>query len=335
MEMTPLLERLTAPAPAEVRAKFVTPPWPEALAPKVVHVDRDRTGPLPTARAIICAWTAAEKQALADVLSPGKPYEEWTRYTENWSEFEKHLTGRSPAREERCLAQYQPVTIGGVPTLLIGINLHLATDDDTAPVIALWQQILDEVGPELVITHGTAGGIGASTQLGDVFVCGNAKFNCTQNFKAKPWAQQRFTSFDALAGPHAALFGDLVAGNASNLAPSGLISRAPTLTFGGDVETVDYFAFDDTDDSYGVVRDDPQAHSEEMDDACLFLAAAGRDAWSMIRLLSIRNASDPMVPSSVGNLEQQKRYAAGVYSKYGYTTTVLSSVAAALVVADL
>ena len=44
----------------------------------------------------------------------------------------------------------------------------------------------------MVITTGTAGGIGTNTQLGDVFVVTNAKFNCTKTFAQKPWAQQLF-----------------------------------------------------------------------------------------------------------------------------------------------
>jgi nucleoside phosphorylase len=78
------------------------------------------------------------------------------------------------------------VRIGDVEVLAVKSELHLATDGVTAPIVALWQQIVAEVSPKLVITTGTAGGIGAATQLGDVFVVTNAKFNCTRSSRTSP-----------------------------------------------------------------------------------------------------------------------------------------------------
>jgi hypothetical protein len=100
------------------------------------------------------------------------------------------------------------------------------------------------------------------------------------------------------------------------------------------VETVDYFGFADTDDSYGIVKDDSDALTEEMDDATLPLAL-GVEALAGTPWLSIRNASDPQVASSFGDLEAQKKWAAGIYSEYGYWTTVGSAIACWAVVADL
>jgi nucleoside phosphorylase len=49
-------------------------------------------------------------------------------------------------------------------------ELHLSQDGPKMPIAALWRQLIAEVKPKLVITTGTAGGIGAGVELGDVVV---------------------------------------------------------------------------------------------------------------------------------------------------------------------
>jgi nucleoside phosphorylase len=276
-------------------------------------------------------YTKAEGMALADVLSPGRPLEDWRPYARDWSIYEHQLTNRSPARSARCLAYYTLTRIGDATVLLAKSELHLATDSVSAPIIALWAQMVTEVAPRLVISTGTAGGIGAETQLGDVFIVTNGKFNCTKTFRFKSWAQQRFTGTAIPAGAHASDFAALVKPTAEQLHP--IATRDPQVTFGGDVETVDYFAFADSTDRFGVVRNDPLAHTEEMDDATLPLALSeveGAPLWC-----SIRNASDPQVPASIGDLEQQETWAEDIYTKYGYWTTIGSAIACWAVVVDL
>ena len=108
------------------------------------------------------------------------------------------------------------------------------------------------------------------------------------------------------------------------------------LTFGasaGGVETVDYFGFANSTDTFGIVRNYPDARTEEMDDATLPLALAqlaGPPLWC-----SIRNASDPQVSSDIGDLEAQRRWANQIYKKYGYWTTIGSAVATWAVIANL
>lgn len=326
-----LLARLTYAS--SDAGKLAPIPWPAGLAPKPGQYNASPLTPLPKADVLVVTWTVAEGQALADVLTPGHQVTEWLRYTENWKSFEPHFTWKSPARESNCLAMYWPTTIGSKSVLCVKSELHLATDDDTAPIVALWKQMIAEVEPSLVITTGTAGGIGEATVLGDVFVVSNAKFNCTKTFKDQAWAQQRFEgpynvplSNEALAQVQTLL--DV---NAARLHP--VATRNPVVTFGGDVETVDYFGFADTDDSYGIVKDDRYADTEEMDDATLPLALAM--TYSNTPWLSIRNASDPEVPSSIGTLEEQSKWASEIYEKYGYFTTVGSAIACWAVIADM
>jgi nucleoside phosphorylase len=327
-----VLARLTyEPAPEPLTAI----PWPAGLAPSVISLNASGDDPLPQADVLVVTWTAAEFLALADVLTPSQPSTEWFHYTENWSEYVPQLTDRSPAKEAGRLGEYSLTEIGSKRVVCFHSQLHLATDGLEPPIVQLWEQIIPEVGPELVITTGTAGGIGLSTSLGDVFVVSTAKFNCTQGFKNKPWAQQRFVGPPPSAGgTHLAEAQNaLLPVNAAHLRPQA--TRDPQITVGGDVETVDYFGFADTDDSYGIVKDDPLAHTEEMDDATLPLALSLAPAVASTPWLSIRNASDPEVPSSIGDLKAQEEWASTIYEKYGYWTTVGSAITCWAVIADL
>jgi len=146
----------------------------------------------------------------------------------------------------------------------------------------------------------------------------------------RPQLTERSPAGDA----QASAFGDLAGPNAAHLAP--IADRPPRLTFGGasgGVETIDYFGFANTNDSYGVVSNYPDACTEEMDDATLPLALA--DISNPPRWCSIRNASDPQVSSSIGDLQAQARWATQIYQEYGYWTTVGSAIATWAVIANL
>lgn len=273
------------------------------------------------------------------MLTPGVANTDWAHYTKDWSAYVSQLTERSPAKEARRLGEYALTQIGTKQVVCFHSQLHLATDSLEPPIVQLWQQIIGEVKPQLVITTGTAGGIGLSTSLGDVFVVSNAKFNCTKGFKDKSWAQERYAGTPLPSPPVGAVDylslaqETLIPVNAGKLSP--VAQRAPILASGGDVETVDYFGFADTDDSYGIAKNDPLAHTEEMDDATLPLALSLDSAISNTLWLSIRNASDPEVPSSIGDLEEQAKWASAIYEKYGYWTTVGSALTCWAVIAGL
>jgi len=326
-----VLQRITYRGPHEAPARI---PWPDGLAPSGAPYGRAADEPLPSADVIVVTWTAAEGEALADVLTPGMPSTTWKPYAHRWSSYEPQLTDRSPARDAGCMGYIAHVTIGEVEFLAVKSELHLATDGISAPIVSLWQQMVGEARPKLVISTGTAGGIGTATQLGDVFVVTNAKFNCTKEFKNKSWAQQLFTGPGIQDGGHAASFDTLVAPNAGQLRP--VATRPPVLTFGGatgGVETIDYFGFANTTDSFGIARNYPQARTEEMDDATLPLALdslSDPPPWC-----SIRNASDPQVSSDIGDLAAQERWAAEIYQQYGYWAAIGSAIATWGVVANL
>ena len=65
-------------------------------------------------------------------------------------------------------------------------ELHLAQDGPKLPIQNLWQQLIAEAAPKLVITTGTAGGIGAEIIVGDVIVSPAVQFDCTAHLQEQP-----------------------------------------------------------------------------------------------------------------------------------------------------
>jgi nucleoside phosphorylase len=323
----PVLDRITFVASPEPLKPIQ---WPDDKGPQTPP---EIPLELPQADVLVVTWTAAEARALADVLTPGTPSSAWRRYTDNWSHYEHQLTSRSPARFSKCLGLWALSEIDGKQVALFKSDLHLATDAVSLPVRQLWAQLVQAVAPRLVITTGTAGGIGEQTQLGDVCVTNGAKFNCQQDFKLEAFAQK--TSIGPAWTPGTQLGGcaGLLAENAGELEP--VATRPPrvsTVVGKPGVETVDFFGFADATDYYGIAANDPDALTEEMDDATLPLALA--DIRSDVPWLSIRNASDPQV-AHMRSIEAEKAWAEKIYEKYGYWTTVGSAIVCWAVIADL
>ena len=66
---------------------------------------------------------------------------------------------------------------------------HMSQDGPKLPNLLVWKQIIAEVQPRLIITIGTAGGIGSNCEVGDVIVSPVVRFHCMSEFKAKPFAK--------------------------------------------------------------------------------------------------------------------------------------------------
>lgn len=331
-----ILRRITAPPALEAWSHLGEIPFPNGLRPEPTAPPGEWPGALPDVDVVVMTYTEAEKRALADVLTPGHSSDQWAKYTHGWSAFESQLTWRSPAKEAKCAATVCQTKIGAVTVLCVGSELHLSTDSDSMPVRALVQQIARETGCRLFITTGTAGGVGATEVLCDVVIGQAAKFNLVHSPWAKePWAQQRFpaTMLQGYEQPTEIelAFEKLIpAAIGDGLRESGYASRPPQVILDKDIETVGYFAFADTDDSYGVVANDPNAGCEEMDDAAVALAleelGEGAPAW-----VAVRNASDPQM--GTGSLAEQKAAAERIYEKYGYLTTICSALACWAIIA--
>ena len=84
--------------------------------------------------------------------------------------------------------------------LLFKSGLHLAYDGPATPLKRLVGEIVQAVKPKMLVTTGTAGGIGKTTALGDVVIGPVVKFDCTTQFKAEPWAKAAYNASALPAG---------------------------------------------------------------------------------------------------------------------------------------
>ena len=96
-------------------------------------------------------------------MTPGYPSKTaWYNYAHNFTtEFLPLIRRGAPAREANRLGSWFPTQIGNKRVMCFKSELHLSQDGPKMPIAALWQQLIAEVKPKLVITTGTAGGIGA------------------------------------------------------------------------------------------------------------------------------------------------------------------------------
>jgi nucleoside phosphorylase len=202
----------------------------------------------------------------------------------------------------------------------------MSTDGSKLPLRDLWKQVIQEVKPKLVVTTGTAGGIGSDLKVGDVVIGRKARFDCSKTFvnasfnrklytnkRSVPVSQLQF-AVDSLFPVNAIQLPE----NSRNpkiyydLSPS---SQPPTIV------STDFFGFDNSTDTYKLQG---LGAAVEMDDATLGLAC--QDMEKPPDWFTVRNASDPQMDGSLP-LQEQKKRASQVYEKYGYWTTIDSAIA--------
>ncbi|HLZ08973.1 MAG TPA: hypothetical protein VKT80_10325, partial [Chloroflexota bacterium] len=282
-----VLDRITWDPKASVAAsaahhpsKLRPIPWPTDLAPipeVLPFQPSDPTdAPLFKVDSVIVTWTAAEWQALTDVLSPDhgqdKVLAAYERaYAHDFASYLPDLTDRSPAKSAKCLARYRMSMGNGKNVLLVHSQLHLATDGPNLPLRQLISQIIDETQCARLITVGTGGGLLPTEKLGDIVVGQACKFNCRRQLAYAAFAQ---ATYPTTLNPGIAV--DLDACLATNADMIAGLTR-PIQTIGDyDIETLDYFGFGTTTDAFQLLDNDPSAAVCEMDDAVFGLVVADR-----------------------------------------------------------
>ena len=118
-------------------------------------------------------------------------------YTHNFAKIAKKMRKGCPALQAKRLGAYWTTTIGKKSVVVFKSDSHMSQDGPQLPNIDVWRQIIREVQPKLVITTGTAGGIGKQFEVGDVVVSPIVRFDCTAKFKKKPFAQAHYSSVAA------------------------------------------------------------------------------------------------------------------------------------------
>src|SRR5947207_1082757 len=160
-------------------SRFTEIPWPDGLAPKTgPRPAGTGSGALPRADVLVVTWTVDEGHALSRVLTPGKDSRnDYLPYTHNFAAVSSKMRKGCPALQAGRLGAYWTTTIKGNKAVIFKSDSHLSQDTNklpsgggTLPNSDVWKQIIEEVRPKLVVTTGTAGGIGTECEVGDVVV---------------------------------------------------------------------------------------------------------------------------------------------------------------------
>ena len=306
-------------------SRFNDIPWPNGLAPQ--------TGPKPThgsnsalphADVLLVTWTVDEGHALSRVLTPGKDsHDDYQPYTHNFATLSKKMRKGCPAMELKRLGAYWTTTIAGRSVVVFKSDSHMSQDGPQLPNIDVWRQIITEVRPKLVITTGTAGGIGKTFEVGDVVVSPIVRFDCTSKFKREPFAQAHYSSAPVNAAQFATAR-KLFKANAAQLPKDN--TRLPMIVpvkpdaLTSSVVTTDFFGFDTSDNHYKLQG---LGDVSEMGDAVLGLVAS--EMTDPPRWLAIRNVSDPQIKAE-GTLKEQAAMAAQIYKGFGRWSSVCSAI---------
>jgi Phosphorylase superfamily len=306
-------------------SRFKDIPWPNGLAPKTGPKPGSGDGPLPRADILVVTWTVDEGHALSRVLTPGKDSRnDYVSYTHNFATISKKMRPGCPALQAKRLGAFWPTKIGNKSVLVFKSDSHMSQDGPKLPNIDVWTQIINEVKPQLVITTGTAGGIGTQFEVGDVVVSPIVRFDCTSKFKKEPFAKDHYSSSAAKAG-HFKTALKLFKTNADKLPPEN--KRAPKIfnvtpkALNSSVVTTDLFGFDTSDNHFKLQG---LGDVSEMGDAVLGLVAK-RMGNSAPRWLAIRNVSDPQIKAE-GTLRDQEHLAAQIYKGFGRWSSVCSAI---------
>jgi hypothetical protein len=307
-------------------SRFTDIPWPKGLAPKTGPKPRGKSNsPLPRADVLVVTWTVDEGHALSRVLTPGKDSRnDYVSYTHNFATISKKMRKACPALQAKRLGAYWTTTIGKKSIVVFKSDSHMSQDGPQLPNIDVWRQIVNEVKPKLVITTGTAGGIGKQFEVGDVVVSPVVRFDCTAKFKKQPFAQAHYSS-TAAKKTKFALAKTLFKANAAQLPKDN--TRSPKITtvapteLKSSVVTTDFFGFDTSDNHYKLQG---LGDVSEMGDAILGLVTSGMGKNSP-RWLAIRNVSDPQIKAE-GTLKQQAQIAAQIYKGFGRWSSVCSAI---------
>jgi nucleoside phosphorylase len=307
-------------------SRFTEIPWPNGLAPQTGPKPRGSgDGPLPQADVLVVTWTVDEGHALSRVLTPGKDSRnDYLSYTHNFAAISQKMRKACPALVAQRLGAYWTTSIGGKSVVIFKSDSHMSQDGPQLPNIDVWRQIITEVRPKLVITTGTAGGIGKQCEVGDVIVSPVVRFDCTTKFKNQPFALAHYSSAPANASQFATAR-TLFKANAAqlpkdNARPPKIVRVTPT-TLDSSVVTTDFFGFDTSDNHYKL-----QGLGDvcEMGDGILGLVASELDE-SAPRWLAIRNVSDPQIKAE-GTLREQAHTAGVIYKGYGRWSSVCSAI---------
>lgn len=307
-------------------SRYTDVPWPKGLAPKTAKAPSGSTNsPLPRADVLVVTWTVDEGHALSRVITPGKDSRnDYRAYTHNFASLSMKMRPGCPALQAKRLGAYWTTTIGEKSVVVFKSDSHMSQDGPKLPNIDVWEQIIGEVQPKLVITTGTAGGIGAQFEVGDVVVSPIVRFDCIAKFKHEPFHSAHYSSV-APKTKYFAAAKKLFKANAGqlpkdNTRPPTIVRVAPS-ALASSVVTTDFFGFDTSNNHYHLKG---LGDVSEMGDAVLGLVASEMGGTAP-RWVAVRNVSDPQIKAE-GTIKQQAALAAQIYKGFGRWSSICSAI---------
>jgi hypothetical protein len=268
------------------------------------------------------------------VLTPGKDSRnDYVSYTHNYAVISRKMVAGCPARNAKRLGTYWTASIGPKSIVVFKSDSHMSQDGPQLPNRDVWAQIILEVKPKLVITTGTAGGIGDGFEVGDVVVSPIVRFDCLKKFKNEPFRNAHYSSI-APNAKHLAMAKTLFKYNSGQLPPDNtrppmIVKTSPT-ELASSVVTTDFFGFDLSDNFYKLQG---LGDVSEMGDAVLGLVASQMGA-SAPQWVAVRNVSDPQIKAE-GTRQQQAALAAHIYKAFGRWSSVCSAIVCWGLISDL
>jgi hypothetical protein len=312
-------------------SRFTEIPWRKKPPKADRSARKGKSGALPKADVLVVTWTVDEGHALSRVLTPGKDSRnDYVPYKRNFATISKKMRAGCPALNAGRLGAYWTATIGDVQAVIFKSDSHMSQDTEkqqpksgkTLPNEDVWQQIIEEVQPKLVITTGTAGGIGKQCEVGDVVVSPIVRFEGKKWLKKPPYGTAHFTDVPPVR-KYLSQAKSLFSANAAQLPKDN--TRPPKITvtdaLPGAVLTTDFFGFDISNNFYGLQK---LGAVSEMGDAVLGLVASRMGATAP-RWVAVRNVSDPQIKAE-GTLKEQAHLAAQIYKGFGRWSSVCSAI---------
>ena len=376
-EMHPSIAAMAAPKTMMAAKPPIT--FPGTLGPKPTPISPEpsTSAPLPKADVVVVTWTVDEQNALADVMTPGFNRDHWYRYDRNFSHYDPLIRNGAPAKMARRLGSYFVCTVNKKTVLCFKSELHLNQDGirsktapgtSTLPVKDLFNQIIDEARPDVFITAGTAGGVYAEQDLGDVVVTRAAKFRLHDEFANEPFNGKVYKSDWKIPTTHFAdavglmgKFKDQLAEPPEFLPPTVSFTKPaggypkpvrvynPGIWLDGQtvdgpknmaafhpILTTDYFEYGTSTNGL-----EKEGCAVEMGDAVLGLAIEerGTSGKSTPKWAVVRNCSDPQINGALRDQPKkeslQVMWAVYYYSGFGYFTSLMSSLAVWGIIAGL
>jgi len=174
-------------------------PWPAGLQPQPVALGSYKPGTKITgaleaqADALIVLYTEYETSALLDAFTGNNEWnparkKTWCGYGHNFATFKPDIEniGDDVALKDGMFGYLSAMKIGSRTVVLYKSELHPKQNGSQLPFIPVMQQLIGELAPPLVITTGTAGGIGSHLNCGDVAITRRARFHTQGHYPNEP-----------------------------------------------------------------------------------------------------------------------------------------------------